>query len=158
MPEHPSDAGGEDVALAPPAFNLDESIGFLVYRAQLAMKKELARQFRPHNITPEQWAVLNRLWEKDGQTQRELADRTFKDGPTMTRICRRLEDKGLVRRTSSPIDARVSLVSLSDEARTLIPQLFPRARRTIDKSLRGVEPEEAAIARRVLCSMFDNLG
>jgi DNA-binding MarR family transcriptional regulator len=141
-----------------PNFKLDESIGFLVYRAQLLMKRELARQFRPHDITPEQWAVLNRLWEQDGQTQKQLAARTFKDQPTMARICRRLEEKGLVRRTPCPEDGRASRVHLSDEARDLIPQLIPRAVRTIEKALAGIDPVEATTAKKVLSHMFDNLG
>jgi DNA-binding MarR family transcriptional regulator len=141
-----------------PGFKLDESIGFLVYRAQLLMKRELARQFRPHDITPEQWAVLNRLWERDGQTQKQLAARTFKDQPTMARICRRLEEKGLVRRTPCPEDGRASRVHLSDEARDLIPQLIPRAVRTIEKALAGIDPVEATTAKKVLSHMFDNLG
>ncbi|MCZ7665516.1 MAG: MarR family transcriptional regulator [Thermoleophilia bacterium] len=155
---------GADPRPAPPSpdgasdFKLDESIGFLIYRAQLLMKKELARQFRPHDITPEQWAVLNRLWECDGQTQRQLADRTFKDQPTMARICRRLEEKGLVVRRPCPDDGRASLVNLSAEARTLIPELIPRAVRTLQKALAGIDPVEAAIARKVMGRVFENLG
>ena len=143
---------------ADPGFKLDESIGFLVYRAQLLMKRELARQFRPHDITPEQWAVLNRLWEQDNQTQKQLAARTFKDQPTMARICRRLEEKGLVRRTPCSDDGRASRVQLSDEARSVIPELIPRAVRTIEKALAGIDPVEAATAKKVLSRMFDNLG
>jgi len=139
-------------------FKLDESIGFLVYRTQLLMKRELARQFRPHDITPEQWAVLNRLWELDGQTQKQLAGQTFKDQPTMARICRRLEEKGLVRRTPCSDDGRASRVHLSDEARGVIPELIPRAVRTIEKALAGIDPVEATTAKKVLSRMFDNLG
>jgi DNA-binding MarR family transcriptional regulator len=140
------------------SFKLDESIGFLVYRTQLLMKRELAREFRPHDITPEQWAVLNRLWESDGQTQKQLAGRTFKDQPTMARICRRLEEKGLVRRTPCSEDGRASRVHLSDEARDLIPELIPRAVRTIEKALAGIDPIDAITAKKVLSHMFDNLG
>lgn len=157
MVRHPPSAGEEAAESSSPAFALDESIGFLVYRAQLTMKKELARQFRPHHITPERWAVLSRLWEKDGQTQNELAERTFKDGPTITRICARLEDKGLVIRRPQPGDGRALLVSLSDEAHELVPELIPRALKTINRALSGVDADEAAIAKRVLCRMFENL-
>ena len=38
------------------------------------------------DMTPEQWAVLNRLWEKDDVTQNDLAERTFKDQPNIGRI------------------------------------------------------------------------
>ena len=122
------------------------------------MKRELARQFRPHDITPEQWAVLNRLWEQDNQTQKQLAARTFKDQPTMARICRRLEEKGLVGRTPCLEDGRASRICLSDEAREVIPELIPRAVRTIEKALAGIDPADTTTAKKVLSRMFDNLG
>lgn len=144
--------GAEDLE-----FSLDDSIGFLMYRAQLLMKKELAHQFRPHDVTPEQWVVLNRLWECDGQTQRQLADRTFKDEPTMARICRRLAEKGLVIRTPCPEDGRALRVYLSPQAKDLIPELIPGAVRTLEKTLANIEPAEADVAKKVLTRMFENL-
>jgi len=38
------------------------------------------------DMTPEQWAVLNRLWEKDDVTQNDLTERNFKDQPNIGRI------------------------------------------------------------------------
>jgi len=132
-------------------------MGFLVYRAALVMKRQLAREFRPLDITPEQWAVLVRLWREDGLTQKELADRTYKDPPTMTRICRKLEQKGLVTRTACEADGRVSRVRLSGPARGLIPELVPRAVRSVDIALTGVDAEETAAAKRVLRQIYLNL-
>ena len=45
----------------------------------------LCRNFRQNGveITPEQWTVLLFLWEKDGVTQQELCNATFKDKPSM---------------------------------------------------------------------------
>jgi DNA-binding MarR family transcriptional regulator len=138
-------------------FSLDDSIGFLVYRAQLAMKAELGRRFTPHDVTPEQWAMLVRLWEEDGLSQKELAERTFKDQANTARIVQKLEGKGLVVRAVSPADRRSLSLHLTDAARALVPELVPRAQGVLDLALAGVSAHEAATARRVLCSIFSNM-
>ncbi len=152
------DMSGDEAPSGDPAFSLDESIGFLVYRAQLVMRKELMRQFAPHDVTAEQWPLLYRLWEEDGLTQRQLADRTFKDQPTTTRICQRLEEKGLVRRSPCPEDARASRVYLTARAAALVPELIPRAERTLAGAVAGVDAARVAVAKEVLAQVFINLG
>ena len=85
----PTDTGPSDTARidgrSPEApvvgFSLDESIGFLVYRAQLAMKAELARRFQPHDITPEQWKkVLGINLDGIFYTSQEAAKRMLSQG------------------------------------------------------------------------------
>lgn len=138
-------------------FALDESLGFLVYRAALLMKQELARQFGPHDLTPEQWAVLVRLWEEEGLTQRQVADRTFKDQGNVTRIVRRLESKGLLNRTVCTDDGRCFRLHLTAEARALMPELIPRALRSVDRAVAGIDEAELHVAKAVLARVPENL-
>jgi len=46
---------------------LDEAVGFIVFQAHQAMRQAMYRCFRERGveITPEQWVVLVRLWERD---------------------------------------------------------------------------------------------
>jgi len=46
------------------------------------MKNNLLHKFKDYDITPEQWAVLNRLWVRNGISPKELAELTSKDQPT----------------------------------------------------------------------------
>ena len=39
-----------------------------------------------HDVTCEQFAVLDALWKKDGQTQKELAECTYKDKTSIARL------------------------------------------------------------------------
>jgi len=143
-------AGAED-------FALDESLGFLVYRAALLLKQELARQFGPHDLTPEQWAVLVRLWEEEGLTQRQVADRTFKDQANVARIVRRLESKGLVHRTACLDDGRCFRLHLTTEAHALMPELIPRALRAVNRAVAGIDRAELHTAKAVLARVPENL-
>ncbi len=138
-------------------FALDQSLGFLVYRAALLMKQELTRQFEPHDLTPEQWAVLVRLWEEEGLTQRQVADRTFKDQANVTRIVRRLESKGLVNRTVCTDDGRCFRLHLTAEARALMPELVPRALRAVNRAVAGIDEAELHVAKAVLARVPGNL-
>ena len=71
-------------------------------KVSAAINRKLYRNFRQYNvdITPEQWTVLLYLWEKDGVTQQELCNATFKDKPSMTRLIDNLEKQTLVTRSS----------------------------------------------------------
>src|ERR671918_1689936 len=108
-----------------PNFQLDNSYGYLINLAAQRLKYELHRTFQAHgyDITPEQWAVLNRLWEEDGLSQVELAERTFKDKPGTTRILNLLEKKVVVVRRPDEKDGRVLRVFLTKVGRDLRDKL-----------------------------------
>jgi hypothetical protein len=48
---------------------VENALGFWVHRVYQASRNEMFRAFRERGeeITPEQWAVLIRLWERDGR-------------------------------------------------------------------------------------------
>ena len=74
-------------------FNFDIRLIFAILNGKVsaAINRKLSRNFRQNGleITPEQWTVLIFLWEKDGVTQQELCNATFKDKPSMTRLDRK---------------------------------------------------------------------
>jgi hypothetical protein len=69
---------------------LDESPGFIIHCLDTRLSAGLSREFQNagYDVTPEQWAVLNRLWQEEGIHQAELAQRTSKDRHNITRICK----------------------------------------------------------------------
>jgi len=89
-------------------FKFDESVGFLINRVAKQTKRKLYSAFKEngYTLTPEHWAVLNRLWEKDGLSQTEIADQTFKDKANITRILDVMEKNDLVKRQKHEEDRR----------------------------------------------------
>ena len=94
-------------------FNFDIQLIFAILNGKVsaAINRKLSRNFRQNGmeITPEQWTVLLFLWEKDGVTQQELCNATFKDKPSMTRLIDNMERQHLVvrisdKKTDVPID------------------------------------------------------
>jgi DNA-binding MarR family transcriptional regulator len=107
-------------------FNLENTPGYLINRCAILLKSELTHRFKQagYDITPEEWAILNRLWEQDGMSQNELAERTIKDKTTITRFLDQMETKGLVTRKSSKEDGRFKNIHLTSNAQKLKPILI----------------------------------
>ena len=62
--------------------------------------------------------VLCALWQEEGLTQTELAERLAVRPATVTNLLQRLERKGLVRRVPDADDQRVSRVFPTDSVET----------------------------------------
>lgn len=139
-------------------YNPDDSIGFLLNRTNTRAKNELLQVLKPYDLTPEQWGLLKRLWDQDGVSQKYLAERTSKDQPTTARILQKMERKGLIERRSSPDDARVLLVFLTDRGRNLEEELIPLVGGVLSRALSGFTEGEVEDLRRMLNRIFHNLG
>lgn len=108
------------------------------------------------DITPEQWTVLLYLWQKDGVTQQELCNATFKDKPSMTRLIDNMERLNLVVRISSKTDRRINLIHLTRIGRDLEEKSRYVANKTLKEALRGLSVEELKISQEVLRKVFSN--
>ena len=140
-------------------FELDNSFVYLINLAAQRVMYELHQTFQAkgYDITPEQWAVLNRLWEQDGLSQVELAERTFKDKPSTTRILSLLEQKAVVHRRRDAEDGRVIHVYLTQTGKDLKEKLIPCAEEVLVKSGKGLTKEELAQLKQLLAKIVNNL-
>ena len=77
----------------------------------------------PLGLHPGQEILLLELDARGPRTQVQLATASGCEPPTITGSVRKLEDAGLVVRTPSPTDGRVTIVDLSDRGRELMPAL-----------------------------------
>ena len=104
-------------------FNFDIRLIFAILNGKVsaAINRKLYRNFRQNGleISPEQWTVLIFLWEKDGVTQQELCNATFKDKPSMTRLIDNMERQHLVVRISDKKDRRTNLIHLTKDGKEL---------------------------------------
>jgi DNA-binding MarR family transcriptional regulator len=117
----------------------------------------LFQRFKENNVTPEQWAVLNCLWEQEGITPKELSDLTFKDKPNTNRILEKLIIKGLVVRKSHPEDKRAFQIFLTDSGWALREQLIPKAKELLDKATTGIEEHKVTELKNMLNQIYDNI-
>ena len=93
--------------MTPIRYNIEASLGSIVRRAERAMINRLNQKFNSsgYDITTEQYRVLVTLWNNDGQKQQELAEATYKNKTTLTRLINNLEKRNLVVRVPVELHA-----------------------------------------------------
>ncbi len=123
---------------------LDQSAGYLINMTALLLKRELSSAIKKHHIdvTPEQWAVLNRLNETTGLTQKEVARLTFKDNANITRMVDKLEKKGLVIRQADANDRRSWKLSITTKGVEIRDLVEPIADTILDKISKGISKKD----------------
>jgi len=138
---------------------LENALPFLLHGLYQRIRGVTYREFNKHGleITPEQWIVLARLWQRDGRTVSELSESTLRDKPTMSRILDSMEKSGLVTRTADSKDARTRIVALTREGKTLRKKLVPIAKSIVLRLEAGVPEEDLLTTRRTLRRLFENL-
>lgn len=99
-------------------FSLEQSLGFILHRTLTAIRAVARYEFQDEacDVTIDQWIILCALWEKEGRSQTELSEKTYKDRATVTRMLDLLEKKGLIFRQQSSADRRIYEVFLTPGA------------------------------------------
>ncbi|EMY78338.1 MarR family protein [Leptospira weilii serovar Ranarum str. ICFT] len=140
-------------------FQIENTLGYRINRCGIVIKQELRRRFnkRGYSITPEEWIILNRLWETDGLTQNEISQKTIKDKTTVTRFLSKMEKDGLIRRKSSNEDRRVNHVQLSTKGKKLKNQLIPIAQELLEAATEKISPEHLLVTIETLKQIELNL-
>jgi DNA-binding MarR family transcriptional regulator len=140
-------------------FPLDNSPGYIIHRLDMQMSLGLQHAFKAKgfNITPEQWGVLNRLWENEGIHQSALAERAAKDRHNITRILNLLEKNGFISRTPDREDKRRLNVYLTKEGKALKQKLVPIAIGYLKQCFKGLAHEEIQDLRRTHEHILKNL-
>lgn len=130
-----------------------------VNRLGFLTRKELAQRFRRdgYDVTSEEWAVLLLLWSKGAQTPGAIADATFRDRTTVTRLIDGMVRKGFVERGLDPQDRRRSRLETSALGKALEKKLVPIARKLIDEAMAGIDPQDIQTTVRSLKLMTENL-
>ena len=108
-------------------FHLDASPSYQLYRIARLVRLDLKRLFQNLEsvITPEQWVLLIRLNENDGQSQVELSDNFSKDPPSITRMVDALVRQGFVVRVPDVKDRRRFSIYLTHDGKNFIEKTLP---------------------------------
>ncbi|TFE02209.1 MarR family winged helix-turn-helix transcriptional regulator [Jeotgalibacillus salarius] len=138
---------------------LNDSPGYKLFHASRLMNSRLNRNFKENgfNLTYEQWQILSRLYERDGQTQNDLATQNERDQASVSRLIDNLIKRDYVKREVYHLDRRVNKISLTDEAKRVRKELELLAQKTIDQASEGLSEEELALTLKALDKIRSNL-
>jgi DNA-binding MarR family transcriptional regulator len=140
-------------------FKKGELYSFITGIASTAIARRLQKKFNTAglNITIEQWSVLYHLWKKEGISQRELCNATFRDKPSITRLVDNLEKAGLVKRVAAENDRRINRIYLTKQAQKLQEETMALADDTLNEALVKVPADRVDVCKEVLQIVYDNL-
>jgi DNA-binding MarR family transcriptional regulator len=119
-----------------------------------ALQKQL--QNAGFDLTVDQWVLLDHIERKPGISQNELAEMTFKDPPTVTRIIDLIEKKGLVERGLVPGDRRKFNLFLTDAGFVLYQKAFPIVAEIRRKGWGDLEEDDYQHFVRIMDSIYNN--
>ncbi|MFI2433327.1 MarR family winged helix-turn-helix transcriptional regulator [Streptomyces sp. NPDC018693] len=130
MPGHRSLAEAEKLAAAKlggiPLRREQMALVSTIYRAASAVRQHLENSvLRGADVTWTAFVVLWVVWVWGESETRHVAEEAGISKGTLTGVSRTLEKRGLLRRTSHPVDGRLVLLSLTEEGETLMRRLFP---------------------------------
>ena len=109
------------------------------------------------NLSKEQWLVLKKLNDKDGQVQNDLAFITNRSKTSLTRLINTMERKGLVYRVISEKDKRIKHIFLSKLGVSNYLESLPILKK-IDKELqKNISKEDIENTIKVLNQVQQNI-
>src|ERR687894_2466440 len=100
-------------------FDRQQSPGHLINYLARLFAGALYRRIGRHGVTRGQFPVLLMLWEQEGATQTQLAERLAVEQPTMANTLKRMERDGLIVRVPDAEDRRQARIYLTPRGRAL---------------------------------------
>jgi MarR family transcriptional regulator, organic hydroperoxide resistance regulator len=120
------------------------------------LRARVDRALQQSGLRLGQYQVLRHLWDDDGLTPREIADRLTVEMPTVTRTVQRMVRDGLVERQAHPDDARSVRIYLTKRGADLRAQLAEIIGEQTERALRGFAPQERASFVQMLERITEN--
>jgi MarR family transcriptional regulator, organic hydroperoxide resistance regulator len=142
-----------------PTDSLDEVIYFLsermMRRAREYSKLVFAEQ--GFDISIDQWVILKRISEEEGISQVDLANATYKDPASVTRILDILGNKGWAERQADENSRRAYKIFLTTDGRNLVEKMLPIVQSIREKGIENLTAKEIETTKKVLRKMYSNL-
>lgn len=106
-------------------FDRQKSFGWLLNVVANKASKDFDTELKKHGLSIALWPTLMCLWEGEGVTQREIAQKSKVESSTTTRTLDKLVALGLVERRDDPNSRRSFRIYLTDAGRALKVDLLP---------------------------------
>lgn len=117
--------------------------------------KELTRN--NINLTPEQYLVMDILWDAETLSQQAIADIIQKDKNSVTKFIDSLEKKGLVYRAVNKNDRRINNIIVSEEGMKLKDRTTEVAINMMNNVLKNIKEEDLIAFDKVMNQIKSNI-
>lgn len=128
-----------------------ENFGILLAETARAWRSKLDQRLKPLGLSQAKWVVLLYLSKnRDGMTQKELAERIGIEGPTLVGLLDRLSADGWIERREAIHDRRSKTVHLCPKADATLEQMWQTAAELRAELLDGIPVQDLAICMEVI--------
>lgn len=135
----------------------EESTGFLIWDTARILNRMFRGKVSWPGLNNSHWPFIRELWEEDGISQKELADRAHLRAPTCLAAVRGLMKNGLVKRIPDKSDRRKINVFLTQKGRDMYRRVVPELKQIHSVAARGVSAQELEIIKTLLRRIRANL-
>ncbi len=108
------------------------------------------------DITTEQWVLMDLLMQENGLSQNELAARSFKDAPTVSRIIDLLCKKEFTERRKAENDKRRHDIFITPKGKEVYNKILPIVYELREKGWEGLSDEDYQTFLRIMNQVFGN--
>ncbi|MCA0422170.1 MAG: MarR family transcriptional regulator [Proteobacteria bacterium] len=130
-------------------------VWFRLIRLHQTLYSEVATRLRVIGLSVPQFDVLSTLTEREGMSQRELAERLYVTKGNVSGLIDRLVDAGLVERRSIPEDRRSHALYLTPEGNTLALRGIEVHQKFMEETLGRLPGVDVITLDRILVSWRD---
>ncbi|WP_411129983.1 MarR family winged helix-turn-helix transcriptional regulator [Streptomyces sp. x-19] len=138
-----------------PSTSLALDFGLALRRAQHLLAQRIDEVLRPLDLNLGLWRVLHEAERHPGASAAELARASFHTPQTLSGLLRRLEDRGLVERTTGR--GRIVENHLTTMGHDVLTTATQHVEEIVTATLTGFSPAERAHLRQLLTEYTDAL-
>lgn len=138
---------------------LEKQVFLFLNIAHNSMKQRLTETFRKggFQLSPEQFLVMDTLWDEGVLTQQQIADITMRDKNSIVKLIDGLESRDLVRRVSNPDDRRQNLIEVTPYSLSVREKINALAYESVYGILGDIPQKDLATFVKVLTLMEKNM-
>lgn len=111
-------------------------------KAYRAVSDQVADDIRSKGLNTTDFGVLELLYHSGDQPLRKIGDKILLASGSITYVVDKLEKKGLVKRTQSEKDRRVTYASITADGVALLNEIFPDHWKQIEHITNGLTEDE----------------
>jgi len=137
-----------------------EVSGFAIEKTVKLMKLSFSRILMMHpeiDITVDQWIIIQLLFKHSNLSQQQLAELSFKDAPTVTRIIDILVNKDIVRRDTDQNDRRKFSVLLTEHGISTYKMVIPLLQEFRREAYADIAHQDLIALEATMNKIFQNL-
>lgn len=138
---------------------LSKQIVLFTNIVHIGIKQTMTDDFKKErfNLTPEQFLVMDTLWDEGVLTQQQIANITMRDKNSIVKLIDGLENRKLVKRVSNPKDRRQNLIKVTPYSLKIRQNVNECAFKSVESIIKGISEEELETFIGILAKLEKNM-